>query len=617
MQNNKKENDFQNGISFVKEILGKTIIYVRTQIVKIIYGLFIPVTLLSQPERLPMLKISFPDEKLLSKEVESDKIRYAGVTSPGSTVTVQGKQVYVYPTGAFVGLVELNYGKNEIIFSALTPEGPASQTLIIKRKDKIVTTPSKKLVIEDVLQLPDKDVVLIAGDIISIRCKGTPGAKAYFRLPWLKKEIPLIESEADKDVHGIYTGHYVVQRIDEFNMAPIEFILRKNNREIRRKSKAKIGVLSSSIMRIGKTKEEAIFLDHPYITRPYGYTIPEGAKFVITGEYGDYYKARFSRNKYLWVKKDSVEVLPKGTTLHKTFIYATTVSSAVINNRTKIYFSINTPPVFTVEEIQISPAVELTLYNTILDTGWLTQYIGQENIKHVQFSILEEGVVKFTVFLEDEQLWGYNVYYEPKRLVFEIKHRPKLVKTKSKFLNGLTVFIDPGHGGDEKGAISSTGLEEKEVNLDISLALGRYLERAEAKVIFSRTEDIKLSWFERFKLAKKSNADLYLCIHNNSVPENVDPVTRFGASTFYNYQSGKELSKIITLKLKKIGLVPHTISPYYVYRHPYFYSPTDMIFVLVEAGFMSHPEDEMKLLDKDFRDKIGHAIYKAIVEFMK
>ena len=65
----------------------------------------------------------------------------------------------------------------------------------------------------------------------------------------------------------------------------------------------------------------------------------------------------------------------------------------------------------------------------------------------------------------------------------------------------MKIFIDPGHGGDNPGAIAASGLEEATVNLDVALRLGNILTQRGYEVNYSRRTNINVSLAERARLA--------------------------------------------------------------------------------------------------------------------
>src|SRR2546428_2460496 len=80
------------------------------------------------------------------------------------------------------------------------------------------------------------------------------------------------------------------------------------------------------------------------------------------------------------------------------------------------------------------------------------------------------------------------------------------------------VVIDPGHGGAQHGAVSESGMAEKEISLDIALRLRRPLEGASFEVLMTRETDEAVGLDKRADFANASNADLFVSIHLNWIP---------------------------------------------------------------------------------------------------
>ncbi|HEY7218361.1 MAG TPA: N-acetylmuramoyl-L-alanine amidase, partial [Candidatus Binatia bacterium] len=83
-------------------------------------------------------------------------------------------------------------------------------------------------------------------------------------------------------------------------------------------------------------------------------------------------------------------------------------------------------------------------------------------------------------------------------------------------LSVKTIVIDAGHGG-EPGAISESGLTEKEITLDVALRLRRLLQQGPFEVLLTRDSDRRLSLDKRVSFANGNKADLFLSIHVNSM----------------------------------------------------------------------------------------------------
>jgi len=96
---------------------------------------------------------------------------------------------------------------------------------------------------------------------------------------------------------------------------------------------------------------------------------------------------------------------------------------------------------------------------------------------------------------------------------------PGLPISRMMDLGVRTILIDPGHGGDDTGALGRSGTREKEVALDIAHRLKRRLEAGgRFDVLLTRDGDTTLPLQERVAIAHASHADLFVSVHLNFLP---------------------------------------------------------------------------------------------------
>ena len=97
----------------------------------------------------------------------------------------------------------------------------------------------------------------------------------------------------------------------------------------------------------------------------------------------------------------------------------------------------------------------------------------------------------------------------------------------------FVVVVDPGHGGDQDGALSPTGVKEKEVVLQIARRLRPRLEQLGAKVVLTRTGDIGVPLTTRAAMANGLRADLFISIHLNSMATAAGRRVSSGVETYF------------------------------------------------------------------------------------
>lgn len=186
------------------------------------------------------------------------------------------------------------------------------------------------------------------------------------------------------------------------------------------------------------------------------------------------------------------------------------------------------------------------------------------------------------------------------------------------------IVIDAGHGGKDPGAISISGVAEKEINLAIAMKLDEYLRQAGAIVVNLRRDDSDLAGEDftgtirerkrkdleqRAILANKNKADMFISIHVNA-----DPSPQwFGAQTFYKYNNpaSKVIGESIQSELKRILKNTKREAKEGNY---YLMDKTNMPTVIVEVGFLSNLKEEKLLLQDEYQAKIAYAILSGILK---
>lgn len=170
-----------------------------------------------------------------------------------------------------------------------------------------------------------------------------------------------------------------------------------------------------------------------------------------------------------------------------------------------------------------------------------------------------------------------------------------------------TVVIDAGHGGSDFGA-TYNGRKEKDDNLNLALAVGDILERNGVNVVYTRTEDVYNTPYEKALMGNNADADFFVSIHRNSVPQ--DNSSSGVETLVYNDAGVKaELARNINSNLASLGFGNRGVieRPNLVVLRR-----TNLPAVLVEAGFINNDKDN-QLFDEKFNE-IAQAIADGILE---
>jgi len=172
------------------------------------------------------------------------------------------------------------------------------------------------------------------------------------------------------------------------------------------------------------------------------------------------------------------------------------------------------------------------------------------------------------------------------------------------------IVLDPGHGGKDPGATISD-LIEKTLNLDIAKRVQALL-KADSRfdVYMTRENDTFIELIERAKFANNKNADLFVSIHNNSMPKNFS-----GSMILYNaskISSNKILAENFYEKVGKAsgltGIGARSREDLVVLKN------INMPGVLVEVACMSNIKDRRELRKESFKQKIAQSIYESIIK---
>ena len=318
--------------------------------------------------------------------------------------------------------------------------------------------------------------------------------------------------------------------------------------------------------------------------------LPKGIVLYLSGKQGNYYKIEETGETEFWIRKDFISTPTPTDARMPITISAPEKSQDNLYNYTK--FKITYPVLYTIK--QNGKTLNLTLYGV---------YGGPE---------AQKRNLEYTYTSKDTIL-GYDGVYADGDFIFKTAKAP-VIKNPEKPLEGLRIFIDAGHGGSDSGAIGPTKIPEKKFNLAIALKLIDLLQREEGAIVsYSRNTDVFVDLYKRVDLAKQNEALISISIHNNSLPQGVDPYVKHGTGTYYYNYNAKNLALTIKnnlvndLKLKDDGLN---------YKSLVLDRATDPVSTLIEVAYLTNPQEYMLLQEEKFQAQAADSIRKSLREFI-
>lgn len=227
-----------------------------------------------------------------------------------------------------------------------------------------------------------------------------------------------------------------------------------------------------------------------------------------------------------------------------------------------------------------------------------------------------EKWVDYEIKLSANQRQLKIIFDRPSNTVSRAPTTNKTSNRNNTTLSKKIVVLDAGHGGKDPGAIFG-GTYEKTLNLDITKRVAQILEKKGIKVYLTRDNDEYLTLAERPAIAKSLKADLFISIHNNSMPANFK-----GSMVMYN-DTNDSKNKIRNSKIAQIiqnnlvadvktGNIGARVRNDLAVLKGIGETPA----ALIEVACMSDKKDLASLKTVNFRQKAAQSIADSIVEVL-
>lgn len=327
-----------------------------------------------------------------------------------------------------------------------------------------------------------------------------------------------------------------------------------------------------------------------------------GIVLKVVGQVDDLYKVQLATNRFAFIHQEDVVFTPKSSHIVNT--NNMNLHNAGDCDRIRLSLPERLP---YASRASLDPTtIQVDVFGAMNNSNWITQYDELGMVDYLDVQQVESDVLRLVIKLKEKYCWGYSVHYDGNVLVVEVKHTPKNLALK-----GLKIGLDAGHGGENLGAVSPTGLKEKDLNLRIVQELKRQLEKKGATVVLSRSSDVSMTMTERKKIFNDARIDLMVSIHNNA---GGSPFIPMGASTYYKHITNRDLAATLLKHMLSLGYENFGLTGNFNFS---LNAPTEYPNALVECLFMSSLPDEELLADPATPGKIAEKLVLGLEDYLE
>ncbi len=610
-----------------------------------VFGLLLLLNIFSFSQNLKSFKLKITNFKDLQKiRLYRDSIFVEGNAAPTpQSIEINGVSALLSQQGNFIANVPVLIKPNGDSASFKTgiiniklryPGKILTREKSFRFIPPLKTSPANYFEIDSTFKiLPRGKIVIHPGDMLKIYFKATPDGRGYFTLSGLDKKFPLREkfkinnyywgeavfgsgfSTKGDTIKGIYSG--ACRIFKSLDSSIITVHLQYNNlKDTAFALPALISVQSSEVPVVLMTKKDPNFITARYGPKlGYKLFLQEGIKLLASGRFGEWIRSKLSKNISIYLPSSSVDTLAPGALPPDAQIQLIRAENA--ERFVNLKFGLTERVPVEIRESISPPKLTLLFYNTTANIDWVYYDKNPSFIRQIKHYQPQDRVLKVEVSLNSKTLWGYYANYNGNVFVLKIK---KPLKKNPGFLfwsnqlKGRRIVLDAGHNPGT-GAVGPGGLEERNINYVIAKELKQALEEEGAKVFLTRPEiSSLLPLRQRRRKVVSLNPDVSISLHNNAVPQGVNPILHNGYSVYYYYPQALPLSKLIFSEFKK-NLPLNNLGFYW--DNLYMCRITEAPAILIEPSFIIMPEQEELLQSSEFRAKIINSIVNGLKKYFE
>jgi N-acetylmuramoyl-L-alanine amidase len=555
------------------------------------------------------LSVVYPPDNY---ETSANQIFLIGTAPAAGEVEVNGEAINRSPAGHFAPSFPLQPGENVFTLRYQDEE-------LVIRVNRVSDDPPAPVGTAfaegsltpavDIARLPNEPLCFSAIAPTNATVSVSLGNQTIPLLPQATPDLPpnsavlTLQNQPITDAANSYQGCGIATQIGSLGQPQFELTL--NGETIRQQAPGTVEILSPvqfqvvEVTAASGTARTGPSTDHSRLT-----PLPTGTRAAVTGREGEWYRLDYGA----WIRATEVQV-SESPVPPRSLIRS--IRAERLSDRTQITFPLQVPVPVSVN--QGSDTFTLTLYNTTAQTD--TILLNDDPlIERLDWQQVSPDQIQYTFRLKTEQQWGYELAYEGSSLVLSLRHPPEIANNRSQPLTGISILLDPGHGGPEDlGSRGPTGYPEKDINLVMSQLIRDRLIARGATIYMTREGDADLYPQDRVDLINQLEPAIALSIHYNALPDSGDAVNTAGIGTFWYHPQAHSLAIFL-----HNYLVETRDRPSYgvFWNNLALTRPSIAPSVLLELGFMINPNEFEWIVDPEEQEQLAEAIAEGVTEWL-
>ena len=574
------------------------------------------------------IRVVYPAEGTVIQAADST-FMFGSTGTGDARLAINGAPVTVAPNGAWLAWVALPPDSIMHFELRASTARESRDAVLTARRPRRFHPPITGPWVDTSSYSPSGPVVMREQEPVELRVRASPGAAVTLvkadgsRIPFVAEtsleEVPwgirafgrdtaALQRRAPNDRYiGLFTGDMPAG--DSASAAQLEVVLDSDTvraawpLSIQRIPSGGYAVeLADDIEATGAT--DGVVIGRALAGGTYHWFWPNGTRARATGSVGANRRLELAPGIEAWVPESETRLLA-GQPAPRPVVGSITMRETRDGVAARIPLGVRAP----YEVIEHQSSLDVVIYGGVGDVNWIRYGSGPELVRRAAWSQADPRGVVLTFELT-QPVWGYRTRWDDDDLVLEIRRPPAIDRGAP--LRGLKILVDPGH--PPGGATGPTGLREADANLAVALALRPMLEREGAQVVMTRTTDVAVALGERPRLAESLNADLLISVHNNALPDGVNPFAASGTSVFYNHPRSIPLARAVQaglvqqLGVRDLGFGRGDLA---------LVRPTWMPAILTEGLFMMVPEQEAALRSEEGQRRYAIGVLSGVRTFLR